>query len=54
MSARGRSDARDPPELDIDERPKRLGEELDRRSAEAHERHPRLRSLIRRLSRVTT
>ncbi|MGW2840209.1 FUSC family protein [Streptomyces sp. NPDC001493] len=37
-------------ELDIDKRTERLGEELDRRSAELHERHPRLRRLSRRLS----
>ncbi|CAM5240853.1 FUSC family protein [Streptomyces badius] len=38
-------------ELDIEERTKRLGEELDRRSGEAHARHPRLRALLRRLGR---
>ncbi|CAM5643969.1 hypothetical protein SCALM49S_04877 [Streptomyces californicus] len=38
-------------ELDIEERTKRLGEELDRRSAEAHARRPRLRALARRLGR---
>ncbi|MFJ4840314.1 aromatic acid exporter family protein [Streptomyces sp. NPDC088746] len=36
-------------ELDIDKRTERLAEELDRRSAEAHERHPRLREVSRRL-----
>ncbi|MFZ4284102.1 hypothetical protein ACOZD1_29865, partial [Streptomyces rhizosphaericola] len=41
-------------ELDIDERTKRLGEELDRRSSEAHARHPRVRALVRRLSRTGT
>ena len=41
-------------ELDIEERTKRLGEELDRRSSEAHERHPRVRALVRRLSRTAT
>ncbi|MBQ1106040.1 aromatic acid exporter family protein [Streptomyces anulatus] len=38
-------------ELDIEERTERLGEELNRRSAEAHARHPRLRALLRRLGR---
>ncbi len=38
-------------ELDIEERTKRLGEELDRRSAEAHARRPRLRALARHLGR---
>jgi uncharacterized membrane protein YgaE (UPF0421/DUF939 family) len=36
-------------ELDIDKRAERLGEELDRHSAELHERHPRLAALRRRL-----
>lgn len=36
-------------ELDIDKRTQRLGEELDRHSAEMHERHPRLQALARRL-----
>lgn len=36
-------------ELDIDKRTQRLGEELDRHSAELHERHPRLQTLVRRL-----
>ncbi|MGC5345629.1 FUSC family protein [Streptomyces sp. DT24] len=36
-------------ELDIDKRTERLGKELDRRSAELHERHPRLLALGRRL-----
>ncbi|MET8325698.1 aromatic acid exporter family protein [Streptomyces sp. NPDC005181] len=36
-------------ELDIDKRAERLGEELDRHSAEMHERHPRLAALRRRL-----
>ncbi|MFJ4963906.1 aromatic acid exporter family protein [Streptomyces sp. NPDC088729] len=38
-------------ELDTDERAKRLGEELDRRSAEVHDRRPRLSALRRRLGR---
>lgn len=41
-------------ELDIDKRTERLGEELDRRSAELHERHPLLRRLRRRLSSTGT
>ncbi|MEL5957911.1 aromatic acid exporter family protein [Streptomyces sp. CLV115] len=36
-------------ELDIDKRTERLGKELDRRSAQLHERHPWLRSVSRRL-----
>ncbi|MER6240299.1 FUSC family protein [Streptomyces clavifer] len=40
-------------ELDIDKRTERLGEELDRRSAEMHERHPRLRAVARRLRGAT-
>ncbi|MET7550171.1 aromatic acid exporter family protein [Streptomyces sp. NBC_01724] len=36
-------------ELDIDKRAERLGHELDRHSAEMHERHPRLAALRRRL-----
>ncbi|MFI6060631.1 aromatic acid exporter family protein [Streptomyces sp. NPDC051286] len=36
-------------ELDIDKRAERLGEELDRHSAELHERYPRLAALRRRL-----
>ncbi|GGZ08573.1 FUSC family protein [Streptomyces nitrosporeus] len=36
-------------ELDIDKRTERLGEELDRRSAQMHERHPRFRAVVRRL-----
>lgn len=36
-------------ELDIDKRTERLAEELDRRSAEAHDRHPRMRAMSRRL-----
>lgn len=37
-------------ELDIEKRAERLGQELDRRSAELHERHPRLRALRQRLT----
>ncbi|WP_307123504.1 aromatic acid exporter family protein [Streptomyces sp. B1I3] len=40
-------------ELDIDKRTERLAEELDRRSAEVHERHPRLRAAARRLRGAT-
>lgn len=40
-------------ELDIDKRTERLAEELDRRSAEVHERHPRLRAMSRRLRGAT-
>lgn len=36
-------------ELDIEKRTERLGKELDRRSAELHERHPRLLAVRRRL-----
>ncbi|MER5357401.1 aromatic acid exporter family protein [Streptomyces sp. NPDC002785] len=36
-------------ELDIDKRTERLGKELDRRSAQLHERHPWLRAVSRRL-----
>ncbi|MFI8004936.1 aromatic acid exporter family protein [Streptomyces sp. NPDC086010] len=36
-------------ELDIDKRTERLAEELDRRSAEMHEHHRRLRAVSRRL-----
>ncbi|MFF8914779.1 aromatic acid exporter family protein [Streptomyces sp. NPDC015032] len=36
-------------ELDIDKRTERLGKELDRRSAQVHERHPWLRAVSRRL-----
>ncbi|WP_335933114.1 FUSC family protein [Streptomyces sp. PTD5-9] len=36
-------------ELDIDKRTERLGRELDRRSAQLHERHPWLRAVSRRL-----
>ncbi|MEU3655252.1 aromatic acid exporter family protein [Streptomyces sp. NPDC032161] len=36
-------------ELDIDKRTERLGRELDRRSAQVHERHPWLRAVSRRL-----
>ncbi|MGW2177650.1 FUSC family protein [Streptomyces sp. NPDC001732] len=36
-------------ELDIGKRTERLGKELDRRSAQLHERHPWLRALSRRL-----
>ncbi|WP_069170125.1 FUSC family protein [Streptomyces griseus] len=40
-------------ELDIDKRTERLAEELDRRSTQVHERHPRLQAAIRRLRGVT-
>ncbi|WP_326701444.1 aromatic acid exporter family protein [Streptomyces sp. NBC_01754] len=40
-------------ELDIDKRTERVLEELDRRSAELHERHPRLQAASRRLRGVT-
>ncbi|MFF9506826.1 aromatic acid exporter family protein [Streptomyces sp. NPDC014724] len=36
-------------ELDIDKRTERLGKELDRRSAQAHDRHPWLHAVSRRL-----
>lgn len=36
-------------ELDIEKRTERLGKELDRRSGEMHERHPRLLAVRRRL-----
>ncbi|THA34873.1 hypothetical protein E6R18_06490 [Streptomyces sp. A1277] len=39
-------------ELDIEKRTERLGQELDRRSAELHERHPRLLAFRRRLGLV--
>ncbi|MFJ6461979.1 aromatic acid exporter family protein [Streptomyces sp. NPDC091387] len=39
-------------ELDIEKRTERLGKELDRRSGEMHERHPRLLALRRRLDLV--
>lgn len=39
-------------ELDIEKRTERLGKELDRRSGEMHERHPRLYSVRRRLGLV--
>lgn len=40
-------------ELDIDKRTERLAEELDRRSAEMHEQHRRLRAVSRRLRGAT-
>ncbi|MFD9543973.1 aromatic acid exporter family protein [Streptomyces sp. NPDC060022] len=40
-------------ELDIGKRTERLGEELDRHSAEMHERHPRIQSVRRRLRGAT-
>ncbi|MFE3517485.1 aromatic acid exporter family protein [Streptomyces sp. NPDC059166] len=40
-------------ELDIGKRSERLAEELDRRAAQAHERHPRLRTVSRRLRGAT-
>ncbi|WP_329204380.1 aromatic acid exporter family protein [Streptomyces sp. NBC_00683] len=40
-------------ELDIGKRTERLGEELDRHSAEMHERHPRIQSVLRRLRGAT-
>ncbi|MFI6860530.1 aromatic acid exporter family protein [Streptomyces sp. NPDC050421] len=39
-------------ELDIEKRTERLGKELDRRSGEMHERHPRLLTVRRRLGFV--
>lgn len=39
-------------ELDIEKRTERLGKELDRRSGELHERHPRLMMLRRRLGLI--
>ncbi|THA74273.1 hypothetical protein E6R60_21300 [Streptomyces sp. A0642] len=39
-------------ELDIEKRAERLGQELDRRSADLHERHPRLLAFRRRLGLV--
>ncbi|WP_406389843.1 FUSC family protein [Streptomyces sp. NBC_00887] len=40
-------------ELDIGKRTERLGEELDRHSAEMHARHPRIQSVLRRLRGAT-
>ncbi|MFF1459509.1 aromatic acid exporter family protein [Streptomyces sp. NPDC058330] len=40
-------------ELDIDKRTERIFEELDRRSAQLHERHPRLQAALRRLRGAT-